>query len=143
MTGWMLRPQRARIRHGALLQKVLLIGFAGALGAMLRYGVQTWVNSAAGGPTVLGTFLVNVSGAFLLGLLIALTEERFLTSGPWRQVLAVGFLGAFTTFSTLVYEVTARTENGNLEAAILNLGSSVLFGLLAVYGGLLLGRAAT
>jgi CrcB protein len=108
---------------------------------MSRYAVQTSVNSLAGGPTVLGTFLVNISGAFLLGLLVGLGENGFLPVGPWRTVLAVGFLGAYTTFSTLMLEGTVRAEDGEMTAALLNLGGSVLVGLIAVYGGLTLGRA--
>jgi fluoride exporter len=123
------------------LEKVLLIGFAGALGAVSRYAVQSGINSLAGGPTVLGTFLVNISGAFVLGLLMALTEEGFLSDGPWRTVLAVGFLGAYTTFSTLVLDVTLKAEDGRIEAALINLSASIVVGLLAVFGGLVLGRS--
>ena len=108
---------------------------------MSRYAVQMSVNNVAGGPTVLGTFLVNISGAFLLGLLIGLGEQGFLPSGPWRTVLAVGFLGAYTTFSTLMLEAAVRTEDGEVTWALLNLGASIVIGLIAVYGGLTLGRA--
>lgn len=123
------------------MEKVLLIGCAGAFGAASRYAVQTWVQQLAGGPTVIGTLIVNVSGAFLLGLLIALTEDRFLTSGPWRLTLATGFLGAYTTFSTLMLDSAVRLEDGAVLVGILNITASVLLGLAAVYCGLLLGRA--
>lgn len=125
------------------MEKVLLIGAAGALGAISRYAVQTWFNALNGGPTVVGTLIVNVSGAFLIGLLVALTEERYLTSGPWRAMLAVGFLGAYTTFSTLMFDVETRLEGGDIAPALLNLGASVIFGLLAVYAGLSLGRTVS
>jgi CrcB protein len=108
---------------------------------MSRYAVQTSVNNLAGGPTVFGTFLVNISGAFLLGLIVGLGENGFLPTGPWRTALAVGFLGAYTTFSTLMLEGTVRAEDGEMGWAIVNLGGSIIVGLIAVYCGLLAGRA--
>lgn len=89
----------------------------------------------------MGTFVVNISGAFLLGLLMALGEGGFLPTGPWRNGLAVGFLGAYTTFSTLMLETATRGESGSMDLAIFYLTSSIVVGLVAVYGGLLLGRA--
>jgi CrcB protein len=120
---------------------VLLIGFAGALGALLRYVVQNAFNTVMGGPTLFGTFVVNISGAFILGLLVGLGENGFLNEGPWRSALTVGFLGAYTTFSTLMLETTTRSEGGSTDIAVFYLASSVVLGLIAVYGGLSLGRA--
>ncbi|MGE0058609.1 MAG: CrcB family protein [Dehalococcoidia bacterium] len=124
-----------------ILERVLLIAGAGALGAVTRYGVQSGFNNLFGGPSVTGTFVVNVSGAFLLGLLIALGEGGFLPTGPWRNALGVGFLGAYTTFSTLMLETATRGESGSMDVAVFYLTSSIAVGLVAVYGGLLLGRA--
>ncbi len=90
------------------------------------------------GPTVLGTFLVNVSGAFVLGLFLALTEERFVL--PSRTVVAIGFLGAYTTFSTLMFESVDRMESGDMLLGWVNVSGSVGAGLAAVYAGLSLGR---
>jgi CrcB protein len=117
------------------------VAVAGALGALSRYGVQGWVNDALGRPTVMGTLVVNLSGAFVLGLFLALTEERYLVSGPWRTMGAVGFLGAYTTFSTLMFESVDRLETGDILTATANLVGSVLLGLIATYLGLTLGRA--
>lgn len=125
----------------AEMERVLLIGLAGAFGAVSRYAVQMWVLRLIGGPTMLGTAIVNISGTFVLGLIFALTEDRFLSEGPWRAMITVGFLGAYTTFSTFMLESFARIEAGDLLPALLNLGGSVLLGLLAVYAGLTLGRA--
>jgi CrcB protein len=122
------------------LERIIYIAFAGALGAVARYAVQGWVNDLVGRPTVLGTLAVNLTGAFLLGLFLALTEDRYLTSGPWRTAGAVGFLGAYTTFSTLVFESVDRLETGDILAATANLGGSVALGLIAVYVGQVLGR---
>lgn len=119
----------------------MLIGLAGALGAMSRYGVQSGVNEILGRPTVLGTLLVNLSGAFVLGLLLGATEERFVISGPLRAAAAVGFLGAYTTFSTLMFDSVTRFEAGDVAVAVGNLAASVCLGLVAAYAGLALGRS--
>ena len=122
------------------MDRIAWIGLAGALGAISRYKLQGWVNDAIGRPTVLGTFVVNISGAFLLGLVLALTEDRFLTTGPWRTMLSVGFLGAYTTFSTLMFESVDRMETGDVATGVANVAGSVIIGLIAVYAGLTAGR---
>jgi CrcB protein len=123
------------------MERLVLIGIAGATGALARYGIQSGVTEALGRPTVLGTLLINVSGAFLLGLFLALTDERMTIPAYWRPIIATGFLGAYTTFSTLMYESFARFEAGDLATAGANIVASVALGLLATYLGLTLGRA--
>ena len=85
---------------------------------------------------VLGTFVVNVSGALLLGLLLGITEERWLAPPLVRTAIAIGFLSAYTTFSTLAFETVDLAESGSTAAALLNVGGSVAAGLVAVYAGL-------
>ena len=123
------------------MDRLVLIGIAGATGALTRYGIQGAVTEALGRPTVLGTLLINVSGAFLLGLLLALIDERGSIPLYWRPIIATGFLGAYTTFSTLMYESFNRFEAGDLATAGANLVASVALGLLATYLGLTLGRS--
>ena len=123
------------------MERIALIAIAGASGALARYGVQVAVTDALGRSTVLGTLLVNVSGAFLLGLFLALTDERLSVPLYWRPVIATGFLGAYTTFSTLMYESFNRFEAGDLATAGANLVASVALGLLATYVGLTVGRS--
>ncbi len=123
------------------MDRLAWIGLAGAFGAISRYKVQGWVNDLIGRPTVLGTLVVNISGAFVLGLFLALTEERYLTSGPWRMMISVGFLGAYTTFSTFMYESVDRMDSGDLATGIANVVGSVALGLIAAYAGLQAGRA--
>ena len=103
--------------------------------------MQSAVTNALGRPTVLGTLLINVSGAFLLGLVLALIDERGSIPLYWRPIIATGFLGAYTTFSTLMFESYSRFEAGDLATAGANLVASVALGLLATYLGLTLGRA--
>lgn len=120
-------------------ERVLLIAVSGALGSVLRYSVAGIVDDRLG-PTVLGTFVVNVSGAFLLGLFIGLSEERWMVPALGRTAIAIGFLGAYTTFSTLAFETVDLADSGSLATASLNIGGSITAGLLAVYAGLALGR---
>jgi CrcB protein len=123
------------------LTRLLLIGLAGAAGAISRYTVQGWVADLVHHPTVLATLVVNISGAFVLGLFLAVVDDRHLLPAAWRPIIAVGFLGAYTTFSTLMFESVDRLEGGDILTAIGNIGGSVLLGLIATYAGLALGRA--
>jgi CrcB protein len=123
------------------MDRILFIGLAGALGALSRYGLQRTIHEAIGRPTVLSTLLINVSGAFLLGLFISLTDDRQLFPAYLRPIVATGFLGAYTTFSTLMLESIDRWESGDPLTFVANLSGSILLGLLAAYGGLMLGRA--
>jgi len=123
------------------MERLVLIGLAGATGALSRYGIQSAVTEALGRSTVLGTLLINVTGAFLLGLVLALIDERGAIPLYWRPIIATGFLGAYTTFSTLMYESFNRFEAGDLATVGANLVASVALGLLATYLGLTLGRS--
>jgi len=89
----------------------------------------------------LGTLAVNVSGSFLLGLFFALAIERYPVDSAWRPFFAIGFLGAYTTFSTFSLETLNLVESGSLVLAALNILASVLFSLLGVYAGVLIGRS--
>ena len=121
------------------MERVALVAVAGSLGALSRYGLQAWINGILG-PTVLSTFVVNVSGAFLLGLLVGVAEGRVGLPANTRLVLGVGFLGAYTTFSTLMYESANRIEGGAYLTASINLIGSIIIGMVAVFAGLVLGR---
>ncbi|HEY6016635.1 MAG TPA: fluoride efflux transporter CrcB [Gaiellaceae bacterium] len=117
------------------------IAVAGALGALARYGLEGLVGRRVGASFPWGTFAVNVSGAFLLGLVFTLLSERYLAA-PWlRSSATIGFLGAYTTFSTLSFESYRLLEDGAPGLAAANLLGSCAAGLLAVYLGVVLGRA--
>lgn len=122
------------------MRTAVAIGVAGALGALARYGLDGWVSRRAG-SFPWGTFVVNVSGSFLLGLLVTLLGERFAVA-PWvRASLTIGFLGAYTTFSTLSLESYRLLEGRSYALAGANLAGSLAAGVLALYGGVVLGRA--
>ncbi|MGZ4256709.1 MAG: fluoride efflux transporter FluC [Gaiellaceae bacterium] len=122
------------------MRTAVAIGVAGALGALARYGLEGWISRRAG-SFPWGTFVVNVSGSFLLGLLVTLLGERFAVA-PWvRASLTIGFLGAYTTFSTLSLESYRLLEGRSYALAGANLAGSLAAGVLALYGGVVLGRA--
>jgi CrcB protein len=103
--------------------------------------MQGWVTDFLGHPTLWATFVVNISGAFALGLLVAVSEGRWNIHPTTRLALGVGFLGAYTTFSTLMFESVDRLETADYIAAVANIVGSVVAGLIAAYGGMTLGRA--
>ncbi|MHB8844654.1 MAG: fluoride efflux transporter CrcB [Nitrospirota bacterium] len=122
------------------MTNILLIGIGGALGAMSRYGIALWVGQRWGRGFPLGTFVINVSGSFLIGLLMTLLAERFSVNPQWRLLLVVGFLGAYTTFSTFEYETGALLKDGELAFAMLNVILSVVVGFIALKLGEMMGK---
>lgn len=124
------------------LQKILLIALGSALGGNARYWFGSWIQQKWGSDFPMGTFLVNITGAFVLGLLMSFILERSeLSYTPAiRLFFAVGFLGAYTTFSTLEYETLALTESGSFLLAAVNAVGSLIVGFFAVWLGTVLGR---
>ncbi len=110
------------------------------LGANLRYLVTIWSVERWGADFPYGTFIVNVSGAFAIGIVLAFLGERLDVSPLWRLFFVTGFLGGYTTFSTLAWEGLVLAEQGAwLRAGVYVLGSNVL-GFLGVWLGATLGR---
>ena len=122
---------------------LVLIAIGGAAGTVARYAVQMWTAEITGGRWPYGTLLVNVSGSFLLGVIFALVADRALVPEALRLPLMVGFLGAYTTFSTLILESWQLVEEGSIVPALVNIIGSSIVGLIAVVAGLALGRALT
>ena len=120
---------------------LLLIAAGGAAGAVGRYLMDTAVLDRFAGAFPLGILVVNVSGAFLVGLLAALIVDRGVLPADLRNPLMVGFLGAYTTFSTLMLDSWRLIEDGLPVLALVNLAGSVALGVAAVVAGLWLGRA--
>ena len=118
----------------------LLVALGGAGGSLLRYGVGRWAASQWGPATVMGTFIVNVTGSFVLGLLVGLALERTPVPPALRSMAAVGFLGGYTTFSTLSLESVRLMLEGELVRAAASVIGSVVLGLAAAYLGLFLGN---
>ena len=123
------------------MERMIVIAAGGALGALSRYGLSSLMNEIAGRPSVLGTLIANLSGALILGLLLGLVQERAELPEFWRTGGAIGFLGAFTTFSTFMFESVDRLENGEVVFVFLYLAGSMVAGLALAYAGLLAGRS--
>ena len=120
---------------------LFLIGLGGFAGAITRYLVDGAVAERTGGGFPWGTLVINVSGSFVLGLLFAMSTERAILPADIRGPLMIGFLGAYTTFSTFMLESWRLVESGAWGLAIANLGGSMALGLVAVFVGLTVGRA--
>jgi fluoride exporter len=119
---------------------LVLVGLGGFLGAIARYVVDGWVADATRGSFPWGTLVINISGSFLLGVLFAAAIERAVFPADIRPPLMIGFIGAYTTFSTWMLESWRLIEDGAYIAAIGNLAGSVVLGLVAVFLGLAVGR---
>ncbi|MEO8208374.1 MAG: fluoride efflux transporter CrcB, partial [Chloroflexota bacterium] len=113
----------------------------GAAGAVSRYVVDGWIATRVTGAFPWGTFVINLSGSVVLGVLFALAIERGALPASIRAPLMIGFLGAYTTFSTLMLESWRLLEDGAVAMALLNAFGSVGLGLVAVFAGLTIGRA--
>lgn len=113
---------------------IFSVAVGGALGAVARYGLSGWIHAAVGTVLPWGTLVVNVAGSFLLGFSVRTLEFAAVTP-ELRAALTVGFLGAFTTFSTYSFETVALLQEGAWgRAAAYGLGS-LLLGLLFVVAG--------
>ena len=120
--------------------QALAIAAGGALGALMRYWVSTATYAWLGRGFPWGTLMINVLGSFAMGALYVLLLDR-LTSGPeLRAFLLIGFLGAFTTFSTFSIETFNLIEEAQIGKALLNAGGSVVVCIAAAWLGVILGR---
>jgi len=122
------------------LDTYLIIGAGAFLGANARYLLGTWAAQKWGAAFPYGTLLINVSGSLVLGIFLAATTGRLAIDPRWRLFFAIGFLGAYTTFSTYTYESLQLLLNGNWLLGLLNIAGSNLLGLLGGVAGIWLGR---
>jgi CrcB protein len=134
--GW--TPHHAVEAHRV---KYLVIGLGGFLGANARYLVGSWCIERFGRSFPYGTLVVNVSGSFILGFFLVLITDRVVLHPHWRLFFAIGFLGAYTTFSTFSFESIALLQNRALFPALANMVGSVVLGLIAVVMGMATARA--
>jgi fluoride exporter len=117
------------------MHKYLLVGMGGFAGAMARYWMGTFVTQRLGLRFPYGTFLVNVSGCFLIGFFMYLLAERGVLNAHWLFVIVIGFIGAYTTFSTFEYETMRALQDGQLGVGLLYVTSSLLVGFAMVWLG--------
>lgn len=119
------------------------IAVAGAAGALARYGLSGLMHRFLGAGFPWGTLAVNLAGCFLLGLLLEVSRQSGWVSPGFRTVAGIGFLGAFTTFSTFGVETYRSLESGDWLVAALNVLANVIGGLLLVAAGSSLARFLT
>ena len=118
----------------------VIVGLGGFLGANARYLLAHWVVARYGMSFPYGTLVINVTGSFLIGLFLVLITERFLVNPHWQRFFAVGFLGAYTTFSTFSFETLALMLHSSWFLGLINIVGSVLLGLVATLSGMIVAR---
>lgn len=122
------------------MQKLLLIGAAGAFGALARYGLGGLVQRYSGVTFPWGTFVVNMLGSFLFGFVWSMVEQRLVVSVETRVIILSGFLGAFTTFSSFMFETSSLIGEAQWGLATINIVAQITLGLMAMFLGLAAGR---
>jgi len=118
----------------------LAIAFGGALGAVSRYWLTVSIERFNGTGFPLGTFMVNLLGSFLIGLLYILFAEKLSVADQWRPVIITGFLGAMTTFSTFSLYALLLFQQGHYNTALFYVLSSVMICIFAAYVGMQIAR---
>src|SRR5215213_4901084 len=119
----------------------LWIGVGGFLGAVARYQLDSLVTRLHRSAFPWGTLVVNLSGCFLLGVVVTMSAARLDANADLRAAVTVGFIGAYTTFSTFSLQAVRLTEDGAVALALAYVAASVVVGLLAAWAGMAAGRA--
>lgn len=119
-----------------MIRNLLLIGLGGCMGTMARYLCQRWFAVNYPGPFPYGTFLVNITGCFLIGLFWGMTFRNWMSQESWKLFLMTGVCGGFTTFSAFTLEGMGLIREQKTGLFFLYTGASVLLGLLATYAGM-------
>jgi fluoride exporter len=120
--------------------KFLLILLGGGAGSLARYLAGTAIMTRFAPRFPLGTMVINITGSFLIGLIMTLLTERFQPHENWRLALVVGFLGGYTTFSSFEWETYTAVRDGAFWIGLANVLGSVLFGYAAVWLGAMVAR---
>jgi CrcB protein len=118
----------------------LWIGLGGFAGANARYVLGRAIMSRTESTFPYGTFVVNITGSLLIGVLLTLLTERWIGDPAWRLVIIIGFLGGYTTFSSYTFEAVRLFQDGQAFRALTYVVGSNVLGLLACYAGIVLAR---
>ena len=118
-----------------MFNNILVVGLGGAAGSILRYLCQKWINESYHHNFPMATFIVNISGCLLIGILYGLSEKGNILSPQARLLFITGFCGGYTTFSTFAFENVSLLRTGDHSYFLLYVLGSVLFGIAAVYLG--------
>lgn len=122
------------------MNKILLLGTAGFFGTLARYFLQGMIQGVAGSTFPFGTLGVNILGCFILGLLNGLLTDRFIIDPQWRLCFTIGFCGAFTTFSTLIFETLQLAGGREWFLALMNILGSLALGFVFLWLGIVVAR---
>lgn len=120
--------------------KLLCIAAAGALGTLARFGLAKWIQESAKGLFPWGTLGVNLLGCLCFGLCWTILAERFSVDPRLRTIVLIGFMGAFTTFSSFAFETAQLLDDGQWALAAVNVTAQNVGGLLAMFAGMSLGK---
>jgi fluoride exporter len=123
------------------VQKYLLVALGGALGSVARFWVGGTVASRLGTRFPYGTFVINITACLIIGFSLEYLGERLELTPAWRYLIPIGFVGAYSTFSTFEWEIFSNLQLGAVLLAGLYLCLSVVLGLVAVWCGVLVARA--
>jgi CrcB protein len=123
------------------LLKYLMVGAGGCLGSILRFWLGSYIGNKMGTRFPYGTFVINITGSFLVGLVFALLTVKTQWSPNWRYLIPIGFIGGYTTFSSFEYETLRTMQDGQIGLGLLYVAASVVVGFVAVWGGMIAGRA--
>jgi len=122
------------------MKDVLWISIGAAVGANLRYAVSHWIAKALSSSFPWGTLIINVTGSFILGFFLVWTTDRVLADPRWRALVAIGFCGGYTTFSSYAFETITFWQQGNHLFALGNFVTNNLLALVGVVAGAMLAR---
>lgn len=122
------------------MNRIIFVALGEAVGAVARYWLGTLIGSRFPVHFPLGTFVINVTGSFIIGFFLTLAGGRVAIHPNWRLLIAVGFVGAYTTFSTFEYETLKLIEDGHALSAAFNIVLSLAVGFLAVWFGVVAAR---
>jgi CrcB protein len=122
------------------MTKYWMVGIGGFLGSIARFWLGSYITFRMGARFPYGTFVITLTGSFLIGLVVTLLAERADWSPNLLYLIPIGFIGAYTTFSTFELEAFRSVRNGDLFLALLNVLLSVTLGFIAVWLGVVTGR---
>jgi fluoride exporter len=135
----MLRAHKGEPHY--TMMKYLMVGIGGGIGSMLRFWVSSYLGERIGTRFPSGTFAVNITGSFLIGLIVTLLTSKVNWDPNWRYLVPIGFIGGYTTFSAFEYETLRSMQDGRMLVASLNVILSVTLGFAAVWLGTVAGRS--
>jgi len=118
-----------------------MVGIGGGLGSILRFWLGSYIGTRMGTRFPYGTFVINITGSFLIGVVFAFLTARTQWSPNWRYLIPIGFIGGYTTFSSFEYETLQTIRDGQIGLGLLYVAASVAVGFAAVWGGMMAGRA--